>query len=74
MSITGYSFAQKKKVAIVSNLVMKKFQLKNGRTTVIATGKSKKGDKVSTIVSNEKLKECKDKRARTPKGAHCSRK
>jgi hypothetical protein len=38
------------------------------------TGKSAKGTKVVTIISNEREKACKNRKPRTKVGAKCSRK
>lgn len=74
MVLKAYSFAEKKKVAIVGSTVMKQFALPNGRTVTMISGKSKKGNKVSVIVSNVQEKPCKSGKPRTPKGARCARK
>jgi hypothetical protein len=52
-SVMAYSFAEKKKVEIMKPIT-KKYALPNGNTVTITTGKSANGDKVSTIISNEK--------------------
>jgi hypothetical protein len=71
MSIKAYSFAQRKKVAIVTKPVFKQYALPNGNTVTFLTGKSAKGDKVSIIITNEKEKPCKSGKPRTKVGARC---
>jgi hypothetical protein len=74
MPVKAYSFTQRKKVPIVGTTKIKKFFLPNGQTVTMIMGKTKKGDKVSVIISNEKQKPCKDGRPRTKVGARCARK
>lgn len=73
MTIRGYSLKDKRNTAIKTNLKMSKYQLPNGNTVSIICGKNKKMNIVCTIVSNEKLKPCKNGKPRTKKGARCTR-
>lgn len=50
----GYSFAEKKKVAITHDIVTKEYILPMGNTVTIICGKSKKQNIVCTIISNKK--------------------
>jgi hypothetical protein len=59
MTIKAYSFVEKKKVAIVSNIKLQKKALPNGNVVTIATGLSKKGNKVAVLMENTKPKPCK---------------
>lgn len=72
-ALRGYSFADKKKVAITHAIKSRKYSLPNGQTVTIICGKSKKENIVCTIVSNEKLKACKSGNPRTKKGARCAK-
>jgi hypothetical protein len=74
MSIKAYSLAEHKKVKIVGHPVIKQYLLPNGNTVTMLSGKSAKGIKVVTIISNEKEKPCKNKKPRSKVGAKCSRK
>lgn len=78
MTFQAYSFREKKKVNIVSDLKLKDYLLKNGNKVVIASGKSKKGDFIASIVSNSKSTEVKKKPSnkksskKAPKGSMCA--
>jgi hypothetical protein len=74
MAVKAYSLADHKKVKIVGHPVIKQYLLPNGNTVTMLTGKSAKGTKVVTIISNEREKACKNRKPRTKVGAKCSRK
>jgi hypothetical protein len=70
MSIKVYSVGDKKKVAIVTGIKIKKYSLPNGNVVSILCGKSKDKRVACTIITNEKPKPCKSG-PRTKKGAVC---
>jgi hypothetical protein len=70
MTFQAYSFPEKKKVNIVSHLKLKDYLLPNGNTVVIASGKSKKGHFIASIVLNSKATTCADaKKSSTKKSS-----
>lgn len=69
----AYSLKGKEQVKIVGDLKLKKYQLPNGNIVSIICGKDKKTNIVCTIVTNEKLKQCKNNKSRTKNGAKCKK-
>ena len=73
-AIRGYCFAEKKKVAIVSHIQIKKRAVKNGRVVTIAVGLTRRGNRVASILENLKAKPCPPKKTRGKKGGCVSKK
>lgn len=74
MAVKAYSLVEHKKVKIVGHPILKQYLLPNGNTVTMLIGKSQKGDRVITIISNQKEKPCKNGKPRTKVGAKCPRK